>query len=147
MTWTLSAVSQTEVKQVWSTVAPLLAPAVALSNGRVDMASVFEWLSDRRYILWVAYSTDRIIRAAFVTREARYPRRKMLTIDIAGGSEMRSWVTEADRVFRAYARDVGLDGVELAGRAGWAKALKALGWSGGIVLLETSSAAVGGNDQ
>ena len=107
------------------------------------MASVFEWIQDGRYVLWVAYEDPMEIKAAFVTREAHYPCRKMLTIDICGGSEMQSWVSEADRVFRAYARDAGLDGVEMYGRSGWAKALKNLGWAGGTVLLETD-AALGG---
>lgn len=140
MTWTVSAVPPTEVKAAWPAVAPLLAPAVALSNGRMDMASLFTWLADQRYILWVAYATDKVIRAAFVTREARYPRKAMLVVDLCGGSEMHAWVNEADQVFRGYARDAGLDGVELFGRAGWTKPLKALGWSGGIVLLETKAA-------
>lgn len=140
MTWTVSAVPPTEVKRVWSTVASLLAPAVDLSHGRMDMASLFAWLADQRYILWVAYPADKQIRAAFVTREARYPRRAMLTVDLCGGTEMHGWVSEADRVFRGYARAAGLDGVEMYGRAGWLKPLKALGWAGGVVLLETNAA-------
>jgi len=104
------------------------------------MGSVFQWLTDRRYLLWVAYENPAKIGAAFVTREAHYPCRKMLTIDICGGSEMQSWVSEADRVFKSSARDAGLDGVELYGRAGWVRALKNLGWIGGTVLLETSIA-------
>lgn len=141
MTWTMTAVPRTEVKQVWSIAAPLLAPAVALSNGRISLSSIFDWLTDSRYILWLAYENPTEIRAAFVTREAHYPCRKMLTIDIAGGSEMHGWVSEADRVFRAYARDAGLDGVEIYGRAGWVRALKPLGWTGGTVLVETDTAA------
>ena len=110
---------------------------------------MFDWLADQRYILWLMYESyetynsdeQNQIAAAFITREAHYPCRKMLTIDICGGSEMQSWVTEADRVFRAYAKAVGLDGIELYGRAGWTRALKNLGWTGGTVLLETNVAA------
>lgn len=110
------------------------------------MASVFDWIQDGRYILWVAYPADRKIRAAFVTRETHYPKKSMLTIDVAGGSEMQGWVTEADRVFRAYAVAAGLSGCELYGRAGWTRALKNLGWTGGTVLLETDTVA-GGDHQ
>ena len=105
------------------------------------MASVFQWLMDQKYVLWVAYQSVENPRAAFVTREAHYPCRKMLTIDICGGSDMAGWVSEADRVFRAYARDAGLDGIEIYGRAGWARALKNLGWTGGTVLVETDTAS------
>lgn len=138
MTWTMTAVPPTEIKSIWPTVALLLSPAIGHSGGRISMASVFEWLADSRYVLWLAYPTDKKVRAAFVTREAIYPCRKMLTIDICGGTDMAEWVSEADRVFKAYARAAGLDGVELYGRAGWTRALKNLGWTGGTVLLETS---------
>ena len=106
------------------------------------MASVFDWLADRRYILWLAYQDGRI-GAAFVTREAHYPCRKMLCIDICGGSDMAGWVNSADATFRAYAKAAGLDGIELYGRAGWTRALKNLGWTGGTVLLETNLVAGG----
>ena len=139
----MTAVPPEEVKAVWPKVAPMLAPAVQLSNSRIDMASVFEWLQDRRYVLWVAIEDHHSIRASFVTREARYPKKSMLCIDIAGGSDMAEWVSEADRVFRAYARAAGLDGIELYGRAGWTRALKNLGWTGGTVLLETNLVAGG----
>jgi hypothetical protein len=129
----------------------LLAPAIGFSGGRISMSSVFDWLADRRYILWLMYKSSKtynldgqnVIRAAFVTRESHYPCRSMLTIDIAGGSDMAEWVEEADRVFRSYARAAGLDGIELYGRSGWTRALKNLGWTGGTVLLETSTAAGG----
>lgn len=136
----MTAVPPEEVKALWPTVAPLLLPAVGYSGGRINMASVFDWLADRRYLLWLAYS-DGVIGAAFVTREAHYPCRKMLTIDICGGSEMQSWVNSADATFRAYAKAAGLDGVEIYGRAGWVRALKPLGWTGGTVLVETDAAA------
>lgn len=142
MTWKLSAVPPTEVRQIWSLVAPLLAPAVQFSNGRISLSSVYDWLIDRRYLLWLAYSNGRI-GAAFVTREAHYPCRKMLCIDIAGGSDMAGWVNSADATFRAYAKAAGLDGIEIYGRAGWVRALKHLGWTGGTVLVETDVAAGG----
>ena len=142
----MTAVPSTELKSIWPKVASLLSPAIGFSGGRIDMASVFDWLTDGRYILWVTYPEDRVIRAAFVTREAHYPCRKMLCVDIAGGSNMAGWMSEADATFRAYARDAGLDGVELYGRPGWTRALKNLGWTGGTVLLETDIAA-GGSDQ
>lgn len=146
MTWTMTAVPPSELRKNWPTVAPLLAPAIGFSGGRISLSSVFDWLLDRRYILWLAYKTYNLdgqtkIGAAFVTREAHYPCRKMLCVDIAGGSDMAGWVNSADATFRAYARDAGLDGVELYGRPGWTRALKNLGWTGGTVLLETGTVA------
>ncbi len=104
------------------------------------MRSIFEDLKDQRYLLWVVYPEDKRIRAAFATREAHYPRRSMLVVDVCGGSDMAEWAADATAVFRAYARDAGLDGVELYGRPGWARALKPYGWTDGIVLVEVSAA-------
>lgn len=137
----MTAVPHTEVRHIWPTVAPLLAKAVRLAKDRMDMASVFEWLQDRRYILWVTYEDPAQIRAAFVTREAVYPKRKLLAVGLAGGDGMTEWLPTVVDTFRRYARDAGLDGVEMAGRVGWTKPLKALGWTGDIVLLEVSVAA------
>lgn len=144
MTWTVALVPTEAVEDLWPTVAPLLAPAMEYAGGRIDLDSVHEWLLDRRYLLWIAYPEDKVIRAAFATREARYPRRSMLVVEIAGGTAMRRWVSEATKVFRSFARDVGLDGVEMFGRHGWAGALKPYGWTETTVLCEVSAAEKAG---
>ncbi len=141
MTWTVTLIPTEAVDDLWPTVAPLLAPAMEYAGGRIDMDSVHEWLLDRRYLLWVTYAEDKIIRAAFVTREARYPRRNMLVIDICGGTHMRRWAAEGTRVFTSFARDVGLDGVEMCGRAGWTRSLRPYGWSDGLVILDINAAS------
>jgi hypothetical protein len=140
MTWTVTLVPTEAIKDIWPTVMPLLAPAIALSKGRADPITVLQWLLDRRYLLWVAYPENKIICAAFVTREARYPGRAMLAVDFCGGSGMHGWMAEGTHIFRSFARDVGLDGVEMAGRVGWQKALKKHGWDHLGVLLEVSAA-------
>lgn len=146
MTWTVSLTPASELFRLWPVVAPLLAPAVQRSGGRLDMSSVFQWLTEKRYLLWVAYGPDRVISAAFVTRGAVYPKRKMLVVELAGGDDLAGWGNEATRVFRNYARDAGLDGVELAGRTGWSRALKAYGWNTAMVLVDISAAGGAGGE-
>jgi len=142
VTWALSAVPPEYLKESWPTVAPLLAPAVGFAGGRISLASVFDWIQDGRYVLWVAYESDSTkIKAAFVTREARYPCRKMLAIDGAGGEGMTEWLPAVVDTFRRYARDAGLDGVEMFGRVGWVRALRATGWVQTGVLCEVNAAA------
>ncbi len=140
MTWTVTLVPPEAVNDLWPTVAPLLEPALVYAGGRIDLVSVKEWLDDQRYLLWVAYPEDKIIRVAFATREARYPRRSMLVIDVCGGSDMRGWVSDATRIFQSFARDRGFDGVEMFGRRGWTGALKPHGWSETTVLCEIEAA-------
>lgn len=136
MTWTVIAVPREGVKTVWPVVAPLLAPAVEVSHGRMSMRSVLTWLLDGRYLLWVAHQEDLVVHAAFLTREAQYPERRVLTIDGCGGTQLDGWLEEADRVFRAHSRQAGLSGVELYGRPGWARALKQFGWQQSAVMVE-----------
>jgi hypothetical protein len=143
MTWNVAIIPPAGLKTLWPIVAPLLAPAIRYSAGRIDMRSTFEWLMDERYQLWVVHGEDKVVIAALVTREAWYPRRGMLTVDLCGGSNLVEWASDATRVLRNYARDAGLEGVELFGRRGWARALKPYGWTGEVVLVEVNAAAEG----
>lgn len=140
MTWTVTLIPPEAVNDLWPTVAPLLEPALAYAGRRIDLASVKEWLDDQRYLLWVAYPEDKIIRVAFATREARYPRRSMLVVDVCGGSDMRGWVSEATRIFCSFARNRGFDGVEMFGRSGWTRSLRAYGWKESCVLVDINAA-------
>lgn len=145
MTYSLSLVPTDKVKALWPIVAPLLAPAVKYTAGRSDLRALFEELSDQRQLLWVIRddAAERIV-AALTTREAHYARRKTLVVDFVGGKHMRDWVEMASGIFRAYARDAGLSGVEMLGRRGWSKVLKSCGWQQNWVILEVSVApAVG----
>lgn len=115
----------------------MLAPAIQYSGGRIDARSVFEWLMDGRYILWVVHTENPAPVAALVTRVANYPRKSLLAVDLCSGIDLAEWVEEADRTLRIYARHSGLAGIELAGRPGWTRALRNLGWQQFGVLVET----------
>lgn len=136
MTWHVTAILPADAEAVWPLVEPLLAPAIAMSGGRIDAESVQAWLKDSRYLLWVAHQDDMQIKAAFVTREAHYPCKRVLTIDICGGTQLKGWLPEADKVFRSHSRATGLDGVELVGRHDWARALKQFGWRQSAVICD-----------
>lgn len=102
------------------------------------MRTVLDWLTDGRYILWVAHEDDMVVQAAFVTREAQYPLKRMLTIDFCGGIGMNAWLVAADQAFRSHSHAAGLDGVEMSGRSGWVRALKRVGWRQTCVTVETT---------
>jgi len=136
VTWTVAAIPREGVRTLWPVVAPLLAPAVEVAGGRMSMKTVLDWLDDGRYVLWVAHADDRLVKAAFVTREAQYPLKRMLTIEICGGTQLADWLETASAVFRAHSREFGLDGCEMFGRPGWARALRKVGWRSGVVMAE-----------
>lgn len=136
MSWHVTAVRPEDINTFWPIAEPLLAPAVEVTSGRIGMESVFIRLQSGVYLLWVAHQDDLDIKAAFLTREAQYPDKKVLTIECAGGTQMHGWLEEASKVFRAHSRAAGLTGVELYGRPGWTRALKSLGWRQSVVVCE-----------
>lgn len=135
MTWALTGVPPDSLDRVWPIAEELLRPAVARSGGRATCTTIEAGIREQRYQLWVAHQEDVLIRAAFVTRVAEYPARRMLVVDFAAGSAMGEWVDLVQRAFREYALAAGLSGVELHGRVGWARVLERLGWRQEFVVL------------
>lgn len=145
MTWHVQSILHEDVARLWPVVAPLLAPAVARSEGRYDMRAVLDDLRTGRSLLWVVYDDEAVVHAAFTARAAHYPRATWLVVDFLGGADLAQWVETCDSVLAAFARDGGYDGVELVGRHGWARALAAFGWRENAVML--SRAAAGGSER
>jgi hypothetical protein len=131
----MSVVPAEGVDLFWERVAPLLAPAVAQSGGRIDMDALYEGLILRRYLLWVALEDD-VVYAAFTTRTAVYPRRKVLVVECAGGTRMREWLDLVQQTFRNFSRDSELEGVEMYGRPGWIRMLSRYGWKHTMMVME-----------
>lgn len=128
----------------WPVAAPLLAPAVELSDGRYDLAAVYEKLAQKFALLWLIDDDKDETIAAFVSRIAAYPRKRMLCIEFLGGDRMAEWVSHTDKVLTDFARDAGLEGLEMSGRSGWTKPLGALGWRQSAVSLVKPLLSVGG---
>lgn len=133
--WSVRYVHQDHLPLAWTVAAPLLAPAVELSEGRYDLGAVYEKCAQKFALLWLVDNEKDETVAAFISRIAAYPRKRFLSIDFLGGDRMAEWVSETDRVLQAYARDAQLDGIEMVGRAGWTKSLGALGWRQNAVML------------
>lgn len=139
MTWHVKSIPVEGLADVWPIVAPLLAPAVIRSGGRNDMRSVFRQIRESYLILWVAREDDKVVRAAFTTRVAEYPLKRMLVIDCAGGEGMLEWLDEVTSTFKRFAADSDLDGVEMYGRTGWVRMLEQRGWNHTMVVCETAA--------
>jgi len=146
MNWSVHYIQAKDLDAVWPLAAPLLEPAVGLSEGRYDMDAVRASLDKRHSLLWVVYADSLDVVAAFTTREARYPCASFLSVDFLGGGQMNEWVSKADEVLSNFARDAGLAGVEMVGRKGWAKALGAFGWRENAVML-VKTASVGAQEE
>ena len=145
----MSVIPPEGVDLFWPEVKDLLGPAVALSGGRLDMVSLLDGLHSAKYVLWVVYDDKQIIRAAFTSRIAVYPRRKILAVECAGGTGMRHWVELVQKTFRDFSNDLGLSGVEMYGRPGWLRVLSRYGWKHSMMVMEVDQrvdAAAGGQN-
>ena len=144
MTWLLQSVAKDDIRDMWGVVAPLLEPAIVATKGRTDMATAFRQLGEGATILWVAYDDiEQVAVAAFITRVAQYPLKRMLVVDACGGTRMGEWLDTVVGVFESFAADSGLDGVEMYGRPGWTRALRPYGWGTTLVLCESNAVVAG----
>lgn len=135
MNWQTRYIAVEHLPLAWPVAAPLLAPAVALSDGRYNLAAVYEKCREKFALLWLVDDEKDETVAAFVSRIAAYPRKKMLCIEFLGGDRMPEWVESVDHVLTNYARDAQVEGIEMAGRAGWTRPLGTLGWRQSAVTL------------
>ncbi len=110
------------IDEVWDQVAPLLKPAVDLHDGYY-MRDVYNELRSGRQMLWV-YAIGREIKAAIVVEVLQYPRKRSVMVVFAGGALMVEWL-EYFETLKQYARAVGAKDIEVIGRCGWARVLKA----------------------
>ncbi len=92
------------------------------------MRAVFESCRNEISVLWLVHSETYEVRAAFVTRIAKYARKAILSVDFLGGEGMAEWLPSMLEVLDRYRASSNLDGLEAVGRAGWVRALRRFGW-------------------
>jgi len=135
VTWEAGIVPQEHVRAIWPRVLPLLQPAIDRADGRISADTVLQGLISRTHLLWLISSGDELA-AAFTTRVARYPLKQMLVIECLGGSRLKEWAAGTTKTLTSFAKDYGLDGIEMFGREGWSRALKPYGWKHSMVVCE-----------
>lgn len=108
-------------ESMWPIVGPMLAPAVALSNGCYEVEDVLADLRTGHQQLWVDWVDGQTINAAMTTMFDQYPRKKTLKVVFVGGRKMKKWLPEFIGLVEAYARKNGADMLEGFFRAGWVK--------------------------
>jgi hypothetical protein len=112
----------------WEQAKAFLEPARA----RGDFASVIE--PDEE--LFAVLDGDELLAVATAWFDVGERR---VEIKLVGGREHRRWIAELDGVIGATARRAGARSMVAIGRAGWRKALPALGWA---VIGETGGSLI-----
>ena len=125
------------VDDVWEIVEPFLRKSTNMSGGRWTTDDVLASVKTNHFHLWVAIDGNDIVAAA-TTSFTDYPQKRMLTGQFLGGTHLKEWVGLLDDMLRKWGHDQNCAGIELTGRNGWARALKALDWSPKFTVMEKS---------
>mgnify|MGYP003631348156 CR=1 FL=1 len=124
VTHTIALIPPNFVHTLWDDVNEYLAPAVARSNGRWDMQSLYESMRKMEQNLWVAFNDDNIIEGVGITEFVFYPKKKMLATQYLGGTNFNGWVWDMLERFNSWAKDNECDGLEAVARHGFWKWLE-----------------------
>lgn len=128
-------VAREHVADLWPQVADRLAAALAVAGGRWPLWAVLDELLAGHADLWIALHGDGAALGCAVTRPAQYPGRRYLSVHAVAGERMEDWGGPMLEAIEEHARLIGCDGIEAAGRPGWARLAAARGWGAPTVLL------------
>lgn len=115
------------VSSVWPDVVRVLEKSVATSNGKYDLADIYNGIIENDYVLWLVLDGDELV-AALTTRIAVYPGKRGMALDWIGGSRMSEWLPSVQHVMTKYARDNECTHLEGYGRKAWGRWLAKYGW-------------------
>ena len=116
-----------DVDTLWPQIQQYVERAVAESRGECSVEDIREFLNERVMQLWIAYESNRQVKACMVTQLVNYPRKKFLRIVLLSGDGMNDWQYGWDFV-ETWARHHGCNGVESFARRGFVRQCKALGF-------------------
>ena len=86
----------------------------------VTLKTVLESIQKGHSQLWLIYRDEEIL-GAVVTKHVSYPVKERLLIHLCGGKDITEWVDLYMETVEEWAKEKGLDGVEIFGRKGWTK--------------------------
>lgn len=119
----IALVPKEHVQDIWPEVGAFIGASADYTKGRYTAGDALNMLTERGYVLWVAFD-DTAIQGAAITSFIQYPRKKALHIMFLGGEKSSGWIDQGLKTLQHYAFDSGCDAVEASGRPGWARALR-----------------------
>ena len=129
------AIPPEDISRVWDQVGPMLQLALDKGNGIYELPDVKKELESGDNILLAAVK-DKEIQAVFTLTTLEYPRKKVLSIFLVGGSGMEEWEEEIMDTIHAIAKKQGADSVFSNGRDGWTRKMKKYGYHKVCTILE-----------
>ena len=137
MAYEVSLVPGNKLYEVEDDVFGWLQPSIDMTGGRFSRDSYARDIEEGRSHLWIVFDNETLnIDAAIVTSVEQYPHKTMLNWALVGGTNVEQWVEILHEKVDQFRKDIGCDGSESVGRAGWVRLLKPLGWDGGFRFVE-----------
>ena len=120
------------IQKIWPFVEPMFRTATDRSSGRYETSDILGELIRGESHLWVTFTMEeepRIIHT-INTRFMQYPRKRALAVIFGCGLDnlIDEWIALLDRKLEKFAYDNGCDMLEMAGRRGWGRKVKDVGW-------------------
>jgi len=113
-----------------------LLPALDYSNGRYSEASVVFDLAIGDQSLFAICDDGGKPIAAATFRVLEFPSKRLLNVEMCGGSDLDAWVGDLVETAKAYAEEYQCDGIQMIGRNGWGPILEKFGVTSEMRLFE-----------
>lgn len=107
---------------------PWIEAALEYSGGTHTFDDIVDGLRSARMQLWPAP------RGCAVTEIVVYPRKQVLHVFLVGG-ELDQIMSDIDTL-AAWGKAQGCESMTMAGRAGWARVLRPVGWEQRMIIME-----------
>jgi hypothetical protein len=123
-----------EVSKVWPTVKPWIEEALDRSNSDFSIEYFRQKIDCGDTLLWIIVD-GRILAAGTTECLHLQNGRKLCLVSTLAGANMAVWDGLWEQV-EDYARREGCDGIQIVGRVGWVRHMKARGFKQPWVMLE-----------
>ncbi len=120
------------IQKLWHIVEPMFRTATDRSSGRYETSDILSELLSNQSQLWVTFTMDEEpeIIHTINTKITQYPRKKALAVAFGCGLDnlIDEWIDLLNSRLEAFARKNGCDMLEMAGRRGWGRKVRDVGW-------------------
>lgn len=111
-----------ELESIIDNIDFLLDRAMKFVAGKYDKSDLITSIKNYEMQLWVVHDDDKIVSIT-ITQVINYPRKRVLSVLISAGEELKYWINCRDILY-AFARHQLCHAVEINGRPGWERILK-----------------------
>lgn len=121
----LTPLTKEQAAKEWPVISKLLALADAYALGRYTAEDLLRDSENDVVRFIIAWEPEEhAVYAVFAVQVDVYPKKRVFNVVHAGGVEMEKWIGLYPWL-RQIAKDVGCDQIQIAGRPGWGRLLKA----------------------